>query len=99
MNFEPKIAKILKQIIAVCIKVGHVDEIILYGSRAKGTHMEKSDLDIALKGVNLDIEQLRDEVELIDTLLAIDLIDINNCKNERLLQEVEKDGITLYRKV
>ena len=99
MNFEPKITQVIEQIITVCTKMGNIDEIILYGSRAKGTHMEKSDLDIALVGTNIDIDLLRDEVDLINTLLKIDLVDIDNCKNERLLQEVKKDGITLYRKI
>lgn len=61
--------------------------------------MEKSDLNIALKGKNFDIEQLRDEVALIDTLITVDLVALDHCTNELLKQEVEKDGITLYRKV
>ena len=99
MDFEPKITSIIEEIISICTRINQVDEIILYGSRAKGTHMDKSDLDIALVGQNLDIERLRDAIGEIQTLLKIDLVDFNNCKNELLKQEVAKDGITLYRKI
>jgi len=96
---EPNISDIIDQIVKICIETADIYEITLYGSRAKGTYMEKSDIDIALKGNNIDIEELLDEVYLIDTLLKIDLVDIENCKNNLLKQEVEKYGITLYSKV
>jgi len=95
---EAKIKNIIDQIIKVCTESAHIEEIILYGSRAKGTHMEKSDIDIALKGSDIDIETLIDEIDNYETLLKIDLVDIENCKNELLKKEVEEYGITIYRK-
>ncbi|MCL2610479.1 MAG: nucleotidyltransferase domain-containing protein [Defluviitaleaceae bacterium] len=89
----------ISEITKICAKKENIKEVILYGSRAKGTHMEKSDIDIALKGENIDIEQLREEIDLIDTLLKIDLVDINNTKNDLLKKEVDKYGIILYRKI
>ena len=32
----------------------NVDKIILFGSRAKGTHRERSDIDIAVSGGDFD---------------------------------------------
>jgi len=93
---DPKIANIIEQVIQICIKSAYIKEIFLYGSRAKGTHMKKSDIDIALKGSDIDIETLLDEIASINTLLKIDLVDIENCSNELLKKEVEKDGITIY---
>jgi len=99
MKLESNISHITQQIVEICIEKSEVSEIILYGSRAKGTHMEKSDIDIALKGDNIDIEELFDQVQQLDTLLKIDLLDLENCKNDLLKKEVEKYGITLYSKV
>jgi len=96
---DANIEKLLNDIIKICTNFADVDEIILYGSRAKGTHLPKSDIDIALKGYNLAIDELIEQIDEIETLLGIDLVDINNCKNDLLKKEVEKYGITLYRKV
>lgn len=96
---DARVSTILTEIVRICREVSEINEIILFGSRAKGTHMFKSDIDIALKGFGIDLEAIRDEVDEIDTLLKIDLVDLDTCKNKRLVEEVEKDGISLYRKV
>ena len=94
-----RIETIINQIIEIVTVYDGVEEILLYGSRAKGTFHGKSDIDIAIKGKDFDIDQLMEKIETIDTLLEIDLVDIENCKNELLKQEVKKDGITIYRKI
>lgn len=38
-------------------------EVILYGSRAKGTAIERSDIDIAVSGVN-DFEKVVKQLEM-----------------------------------
>lgn len=96
---KPNIPSIIEQVVNICTETGSVHEVILYGSRAKGTYMERSDIDIAIKGNNIDIEDIRDKIYEIDTLLKIDLVDIENCKNDLLKKEVEKYGIILYSKV
>lgn len=97
--FDGRISEILAEVVSICQSIPEINEIILFGSRAKGTHMPKSDIDIALKGSGIDIESVRDDVNEIDTLLKIDLIDLDTCKNALLIKEVEKDGISLYRKI
>jgi len=96
---EAKVETLIKEIINICVRLGDVEEIILYGSRAKGVHLPKSDLDIAIKGKNFDIDELADHIDELDTLLGVDLVDFYKCKNELLVKEIEKDGITLYRKI
>ena len=99
MTDMPKnVSEIIEQIVDICVKKADVDELILYGSRAKGTHMQRSDIDIAIKGRHIDIDMLHDALHAVDTLLKIELVDIENCKNELLKKEVEKDGIVLYSK-
>ena len=51
--------EVLKSVAALCRKY-HADEIILYGSRAKGTALERSDIDVAVSGAE-DFEQLEEE--------------------------------------
>ena len=45
--------KQLKEIIQIFSSYQEIDEAILFGSRAKGTHKEASDVDIAIKGKNI----------------------------------------------
>ena len=46
-----------------------VEQVILYGSRAKGTHKPFSDIDITLKGESLNNEYLNSIIIAIDDLL------------------------------
>lgn len=85
-----KIEEILEQVIDIC-KKNEVEEVILFGSLAKGTAHERSDVDIAVKGVK-DIEALREEIEDIPTLRSFDIVEIEHCRNELLLKEIEQYG-------
>ena len=52
-------------------------QVILFGSRAKGTNKNNSDFDIAIKSKSLNIKQLtaiRDSVLKLDTLKNIEII-------------------------
>lgn len=55
--------EILRRIIEISKKY-KAEEVILFGSRAKGTAHEKSDFDIAVSGVK-DVEELREQIEEI----------------------------------
>ena len=69
----------------------HAQRVILYGSRAKHTARERSDIDIAVKGVD-DIENLREELEEIPTLYTIDLVGLEECQNNLLLEDIRQYG-------
>ena len=58
-------SEILGKIIEICKKF-KAKEVLLFGSRAKGTAHEKSDYDIAVLGVK-NIEDLRENKEEIPT--------------------------------
>lgn len=59
--------------------------ISLFGSRAKGTNGERSDIDIAVSGIDdvVRFSDFRDEVENIRTLLMFDIVNLES--NERIL--------------
>ena len=86
MNIE----EILEQVVNKCKHHG-IEEVILFGSWAKGLESERSDIDIAVGGVN-DIESLREDIESIPTLRSFDIVDIKTCKNELLLKEINQYG-------
>lgn len=87
-----RIENILNQINNICSDYD-VTKIILYGSFAKGTNRKNSDLDIAIccREEVFDIikERIYNEIE---TLRKIDLLDYNRCKNNLLIEDIEKYG-------
>lgn len=69
----------------------HVKEAFLFGSRAKGTATARSDFDLAVSGIQ-DFDSLQEAIEEIPTLYSFDLIDLDACKNDLLLEEIKKYG-------
>lgn len=92
-----EISQILDQIISKCL-LYHARTVILFGSRAKGTHTRHSDFDIAVNGVT-DIEGLQEALDDIPTLYRIDLVDLDNCRNELLLEDIAAYGRKIYEKI
>ncbi|WP_158858374.1 nucleotidyltransferase domain-containing protein [Lunatibacter salilacus] len=74
---------------------------ILYGSRAKGNYRPNSDIDITLKGEELDLSTLyKIETTLDDLLLPyrIDLSNFQNIENSDLKDHINRVGIAFYTK-
>ena len=74
-----------------CERSFHAKEVILYGSRAKGTAMERSDIDIAVSGVD-NFESLVEKVEELPTLFSVDLVNMDTCRNRLLLEDIRQYG-------
>ena len=78
-------------------KLPFVEKVILFGSRARGAQMSRSDIDLAIvcpKASDADWQQILEIVEHADTLLLIDCVrfdTIGNAFKERILE----DGVTL----
>ena len=66
-------------------------KVILYGSRAKGTARERSDIDIAVSGVD-NFELLVEKVEELPTLYSVDMVNMDTCKNQLLLEDIRQYG-------
>lgn len=75
----------------------NLERIILFGSRARGTGTERSDVDIAVTGG--DIDGFYWEVkENFPSLLLFDIVDLDAGITPELQQELQKDGVTIYEK-
>lgn len=85
-----KVEEIIAETARLC-RCYNAKEIILYGSRAKGTAGERSDIDIAVSGVD-NFYGLAEEIEAIPTLYTIDLLNIDTCKNELLMEDIRQYG-------
>ena len=75
----------------------NIQKIILFGSRAKGTNTERSDIDIAVYGGDFEAFYI-DIKEKVYSLLSFDIVNLDSEISEELKKEIEKDGITIYEK-
>ncbi|MBA2367834.1 MAG: nucleotidyltransferase domain-containing protein [Candidatus Protochlamydia sp.] len=76
-----------------------VHEAILFGSRAKGTNSPGSDVDIALKGNDLENEVLQISTYLNEESLlpyCFDIINYQTLDNEKLIEHINRVGKVLY---
>jgi uncharacterized protein len=73
-----------------------VKRVILFGSRARGTASQRSDIDLAVEGdETVDWTNMWLEVEDYPTLLEIDLVPMHQIKGV-FAQRVARDGKVLY---
>ena len=85
-----KAEEVIEEAAEICRKFG-ASQVILYGSRAKGTARERSDIDIAVTGVR-EFDHLAETIEDLPTLYSIDLLNLDTCKNPLLLEDIKIYG-------
>ena len=88
------------QKIAALGKKFHTDKIVLFGSRARNDHRERSDIDIAVYGLSENLRvAFRSAIEELPTLLDFDIAFIDESTDAALISNIEKDGIILMSKM
>lgn len=77
-----------------------VQKVVLFGSRARGDNDPKSDIDLAVYGCADFTNFSLDVDERVWTLLMFDILDMDRYDySQELLQEITRDGVTIYEKV
>ena len=79
-------------------KENNISKIILFGSRARGTNTDRSDIDIAVSGGNFDNFYWQ-VMENIHSLLTFDIIDLDKGISEELQLELDNEGVVIYEKI
>jgi predicted nucleotidyltransferase len=80
-----------------------VDEAIIFGSRSKGNYRNGSDVDIALKGLalNLDIVSQISYILNEETTMPykFDILNYHTINNKELIDHINRLGISIYHSV
>jgi predicted nucleotidyltransferase len=74
-----------------------VEKVILFGSRARGTQLSRSDIDLAIlcpTATQNQWHQILDIVEKADTLLLIDCLNFDTIDHE-FKERILTDGVIL----
>jgi predicted nucleotidyltransferase len=91
----------VERIGSVLARHPEIEKAVLYGSRAKGTHRNGSDIDLALFGDGLDFSLLaRLNHELDDLLLPynMDLSLLADLTHPELIDHIRRVGVVFYEK-
>lgn len=76
-----------------------VRRVILFGSRARGDELARSDIDIAVEGCP-DFDAFEEDVqEQVWSLLSVDVVNLDAGVSQGLLTDIRRDGRVLYEKV
>ena len=88
--------QVLEEIRSLAERCG-IHKVLLFGSGARGDHKERSDIDLAVSGGN--IVQFRLDIDdEVRTLLMFDVVNLDGPVQERLREEIEREGIVIYEK-
>lgn len=86
--------KVIEEIIQLAEKY-HVEKVVLFGSRARGDHKERSDIDLAFCGGEQSRFILSVDEET-STLLEFDIVDLEKPIQNELLESIQREGVVIY---
>ncbi|MEZ4904986.1 MAG: nucleotidyltransferase domain-containing protein [Spirosomataceae bacterium] len=93
-----KYIELLKNIFS---KYDSIEEVIVYGSRAKGNYTERSDIDLAMKEKTSNrhlIGAVLLDLDDSDLPYKVDLQDYDKIKNKELKAHINRVGQLLYKR-
>lgn len=88
----------INNVISTLLKNQNIHKIVLFGSRAKGTFKDGSDVDIALKGADLklvDIINVSLEIDKLFLPYKFDFVIYDRIKEKTLIEHIDRVGIVL----
>jgi predicted nucleotidyltransferase len=93
--------EVVASIITILRQHDEVEDALIYGSRALGNFKANSDIDISLKGADVNLQTLAMVSHKLDDLLlpvAFDLSVFRTIRNPELIDHINRFGISLYSK-
>lgn len=93
-NYITKINSVFRQYF-------NIDEVIIFGSRAKGNYRDSSDIDLAIKGKSIDLstlQQIENKLEELYIPNFIDLIVFDKIENTDLVDHINRVGKQFYKR-
>jgi len=82
-------------------KYKEVEEVLIYGSRAKGNYRPGSDIDLTLKNKQINLKILNKISNSLDDLFLPYIFDLSiyhQIKNNSLIDHIHRVGKVFYKK-
>lgn len=78
------------------LKERELDEIVIFGSRARGDYSRVSDIDIAIKGdVDKIMYKIRDYFEESSIIYTVDVVNYISISNQDFKENIDSEGIII----
>lgn len=78
-----------------------IKKVIIYGSRAKGSYKNGSDIDLTLIGENIKLEQLNKIDNELDNLMlpySFDLSAYKELTNKEFIEHIDRVGLVFFNR-
>lgn len=89
----------ISEIVSILKRNQRIHKVILFGSRAKGTFSNGSDIDLALVGIDLGLNDILDAsvgIEELTLPYKFDLVIYDRIKEVALINHIKRVGIVLF---
>ena len=98
MTRDPLVASELELVLSVLRQHPEIESATLFGSRAKGTHSDRSDVDLALAGSlgALGAEAIAAELEELPLPYRFDVHALAAISHTPLLERIARVGMVIY---
>jgi len=94
--------QLMDEIKMIAFNYPNIYKIILFGSRARGDFRSSSDIDLAIFSKDessLEVANFTNDLERLDTLFKFDIVFINPLTDEKLLANINKEGIVIMERL
>ena len=91
--------RFIKELVTYCTNHTLINRVVLFGSRARGEHSSRSDIDLAITTINCSHSEqnlIAQSIEEMTTPSKIDILFTNRLQKEKLLANINKEGMILY---
>jgi uncharacterized protein len=92
----------LIEILKAIQKFPEIEQVILFGSRAKGTYKNGSDVDLAIKGQDLDYDTPIHLSTVLNEEMALpyyfDVVDYQSITEQRLIEHIDRVGVIVFER-
>lgn len=98
MNQKGLDKQILQEIYEISRNHPEIKKVVLFGSRARGDNLIKSDIDLAIYADSSLEDYINDIDNNTSTLLEFDFSNMSKVEDELFIEQVNKEGIIIYEK-
>ncbi len=92
---------IIEKINNVFSNYPEIEQVILYGSRAKGNYRIGSDIDLTFTGKNITLKllyKIENDLDELNLPFTFDISIFSHIKNKQLIEHIQRVGKILYSK-
>jgi predicted nucleotidyltransferase len=93
--------RVIARLVEVLSQNESIERTVLFGSRAKGTYHEGSDIDLCLTGTDINLSvlsRLEARIDDLDMPWKVDLVPEAMIDSKALLDHIHRVGAVLYER-